>query len=65
MAAYNKFLDDDSLYGEAIEGSAEKLLFTPRPEFQNGRVSQRAVTVWDPLFKMYHHELSQLPDAIA
>ncbi|KAM5351111.1 hypothetical protein ACJ41O_003834 [Fusarium nematophilum] len=64
-SAYSKFLQDDTLYGEAIECSADKMLFTPRPEFQNGRVSQRAVTVWDPLFKMYHHESSQLPDAIA
>ncbi|KAF4989818.1 hypothetical protein FDECE_14587 [Fusarium decemcellulare] len=65
VSAYNKCLDDESLYGEAIECSVDKLLLTPRPDFQNGRVSKRAVTVWDPLFKMYHHEVSQLPDAIA
>ncbi|CAM1505038.1 Fc.00g106750.m01.CDS01 [Cosmosporella sp. VM-42] len=64
VAAYNKCLEDESLSGEAIECSAEKMLFTPRPEYQNGRVSRRACTVWDPLFKMYHNELSQLPDAI-
>ncbi|KAF7556848.1 hypothetical protein G7Z17_g1150 [Cylindrodendrum hubeiense] len=65
VSAYNRCLEDDSLSGEAIECSVDKLLLVPRPEYQNGRVSQRAVTVWDPLFKMYHHELSQLPDAIA
>ncbi|KAH8738224.1 15-hydroxyprostaglandin dehydrogenase [Ilyonectria robusta] len=65
VAAYNKCLEDHSLSGEAIECSVDKLLLVPRPEYQNGRVSKRAVTVWDPLFKMYHHELSQLPDAIA
>ncbi|KAJ3525043.1 hypothetical protein NM208_g11810 [Fusarium decemcellulare] len=65
VSAYNKCLDDESLHGEAIECSVDKLLLTPRPDFQNGRVSKRAVTVWDPLFKMYHHEVSQLPDAIA
>lgn len=64
VAAYNKCLDDESLNGEAVECSADKLLLTPRPAFQNGRVSQRAVTVWDPLFKMMHHEVSQLPDAL-
>ncbi|KAH6998970.1 hypothetical protein BKA56DRAFT_639497 [Ilyonectria sp. MPI-CAGE-AT-0026] len=65
VAAYNKCLEDRSLSGEAIECSVDKLLLVPRPEYQNGPVSKRAVTVWDPLFKMYHHELSQLPDAIA
>ncbi|KAH7162192.1 15-hydroxyprostaglandin dehydrogenase [Dactylonectria estremocensis] len=65
VSAYNKCLEDNSLSGEAIECSVDKLLPVPRPEYQNGRVSKRAVTVWDPLFKMYHSELSQLPDAIA
>jgi hypothetical protein len=65
IAAYNKFLDDSSLNGEAIEGSAEKLLIHPRQGLLNGRVTKRAVTVWDPLFKHYHSELSELPDAIA
>ncbi|KAK7413289.1 hypothetical protein QQX98_007799 [Neonectria punicea] len=65
VSAYNKCLEDDSLSGEAIECSVDKLLLVPRPQYQNGKVSKRAVTVWDPLFKMYHHELSQLPDAIA
>jgi hypothetical protein len=64
VAAYNKFLEDDSLAGEAIECSAEKLLFVPQLDYLNGKVSKRATTVWDPLFKMYHKELSQLPDAI-
>ncbi|KAF7553822.1 hypothetical protein G7046_g6986 [Stylonectria norvegica] len=62
---YNKCLEDESLSGEAIECTADKMLLTPKPEYQNGKVSQRSCTVWDPLFKMYHHELSQLPDAIA
>ncbi|KAF4983582.1 hypothetical protein FZEAL_1032 [Fusarium zealandicum] len=65
VSAYSKCLDDETLYGEAIECSADKMLFTPKPGFQNGLVSQRAVTVWDPLFEMCHHEASQLPDAIA
>lgn len=64
ISAYHKCLEDDSLSGEALEGSADKVLPIPRPELQNGRVSTRAVTVWDPLFKMYHGELSQLPDTI-
>jgi hypothetical protein len=64
VAAYNKCLDDESLSGEAFEGSADKVLAIPRPQLQNGRVSTRAVTVWDPLFKMYHGQPSELPDAI-
>ncbi|OCL09739.1 15-hydroxyprostaglandin dehydrogenase [Glonium stellatum] len=64
ISAYNKFLDDDSFIGEAIECSAEKHFFVGRPEYANGDISKRAVTVWDPLFKKYHHEPSELPDAI-
>jgi len=63
-SAYNKFLDDDSLNGQAIEGSADKHCFVQFPDYLNGDISKRAVTVWDPLFKMYHGELSGLPDAI-
>ncbi|KAF2837877.1 15-hydroxyprostaglandin dehydrogenase [Patellaria atrata CBS 101060] len=65
VSAYNRFLDgDDSLNGEALECAADKQMFVPRPEYLNGGISKRACTVWDPLFKMYHHELSELPDAI-
>ncbi|KAG7133982.1 Short-chain dehydrogenase/reductase ascJ like protein [Verticillium longisporum] len=64
VAAYNTFLEDDTLSGQAIECSAEKRLFVPAMEPLNGHVSKRAVTVWEPLFKMYHHEGSGLPDAI-
>jgi hypothetical protein len=65
VAGYDKCLSDESLVGEALEASAEKLLLIPRPGLQNGRVSVRSVTVWDPLFKMLHGEESGLPDAIA
>ena len=65
VAGYDKCLSDESLVGEALEASAEKLLPIPRPGLQNGHVSARSVTVWDPLFKMLHGEESGLPDAIA
>jgi len=67
ISAYARFLNDDenSLFGEAIECSADKQLFVPRPEFLNGMVSRRACTVWDPLFKMLHGEESGLEDAIS
>ncbi|KAJ2904889.1 hypothetical protein MKZ38_006930 [Zalerion maritima] len=65
VSAYHKCTDDGSaLCGEAIECSADKHFMVPRPEYLNGRVSRRATTVWDPLFKMYHGEGSGLPDAI-
>ena len=64
VAAYHKCLEDDGLSGEALEVSADRILPVPRPELQNGRVSARGVTVWEPLFRMYHGEISQLPDAI-
>ncbi|KAH7126756.1 15-hydroxyprostaglandin dehydrogenase [Dendryphion nanum] len=34
------------------------------PRLANGKFSERAVTVWEPLFRMYHKEGSGLPDAI-
>jgi hypothetical protein len=66
ISAYHKFLDDEKgeLYGKAIECSADKHFFHEKPEYANGEVTRRGVTVWDPLFKVYHHELSELPDAI-
>ncbi len=64
VAAYARCLEDETLNGEAIEGSVDKLLIQPRPKMENGPATKRAVTVWDPLFKHYHGELSGLPDAI-
>ena len=63
VSAYNRFLDGDE-YGEAVECSVNDQILVPRPEYLNGRKSKRACTVWDPLFKMYHHENSGLNDAI-
>lgn len=57
-------LDDDSLNGVGLECSAEKVLQVPPAQLQNSTVSKRAVTVWEPLFKTYHKEASELPDAI-
>jgi hypothetical protein len=61
-----KCLDDKegNLVGEAIECTADKQFFVPKPEYLNGAISKRACTVWDPLFKMMHYENSGLPDAI-
>lgn len=57
-------LEDESLIGVGLECSAEKVLEISPPQLLNGRVSQRSVTVWEPLFKTYHKEVSGLPDAI-
>lgn len=64
MKGYLKFLEDDSLTGQILEGSVNKLLLYDAPKEENGRYTRRAVTVWDPLFKMMHGEFSGLPDAI-
>lgn len=65
VKAYDMFLEDRTgMTGRAVEGSADQLLFHDGPPFLNGRISQRAVTVWEPLFKMMHGENSDLPDAI-
>ena len=52
MSAYERFLDDDSLYGRVMECSADKHFVLETPSLANGHISRRAVTVWDPLFKM-------------
>ncbi|KAK5164568.1 uncharacterized protein LTR77_009774 [Saxophila tyrrhenica] len=62
--AYIKLLDDESLIGQAIEGSVDKHFFFPDPPMMNGAATKRAITVWDPLFELSHGELSGLPDAI-
>jgi len=64
IGAYQKFLDDSSLAGKAIECEGNDHYFVPRPEYLAGKISKRATTVWDPLFKMYHGENSELEDAI-
>ncbi|KAF2440356.1 15-hydroxyprostaglandin dehydrogenase [Karstenula rhodostoma CBS 690.94] len=64
VAAYERCLDDASLYGKVIECSTDKQFELAPSTLANGHYSKRAVTVWEPLFKMYHKEASGLPDAI-
>ncbi|KAL3437353.1 hypothetical protein BDV09DRAFT_183523 [Aspergillus tetrazonus] len=65
LKAYRVFLNDTTrMAGEALECSADKLIYHHLPEYGNGRITQRAVTVWEPLFRMLHGEDSHLPDAI-
>ncbi|PGH19307.1 hypothetical protein AJ80_04060 [Polytolypa hystricis UAMH7299] len=64
VAGYNRFLKDDTLNGQILEGSADKLLAYGLPEPMNGHATVRAYTVWDPLFKMLHNENSGLPNAL-
>lgn len=66
VKAYDAFLEDSNTQsGDAVECSVDKLYNIPQTEYANGRFSRRAVTVWEPLFKMLHTEDSGLPDAIA
>ncbi|KAJ0336672.1 hypothetical protein COL922a_007674 [Colletotrichum nupharicola] len=60
VSAFNKFLDDESLNGEALECSAENVV-----PLVYGKSTMSPVTVWDPLFKMMHHEDSGLPEDVA
>jgi hypothetical protein len=65
LKAYRVFLNDTTqMAGEALECSADKLIYHHLPEYGNGHITQRAVTVWEPLFRMLHGEDSHLPDAI-
>ncbi|KAJ9209964.1 hypothetical protein DTO166G4_8436 [Paecilomyces variotii] len=65
IRGYHRFLDDDTgVTGQVLEASADKLVAYDLPEMGNGRVTKRAVTVWEPLFRTMHGEDSGLPDAI-
>lgn len=59
----NQFLDDESLYGVALECSVDKILRTPEPEFLNGEASERASFLWEPGFVHLHKEVSGLPES--
>ncbi|KAK1657894.1 15-hydroxyprostaglandin dehydrogenase [Colletotrichum godetiae] len=63
ISAMNRIITDESLSGEALECSVDKVLLTPDPEPLNGETSTRACFVWDPIFHQIHHEPSGLPDA--
>ncbi|KAL4923157.1 SDR family oxidoreductase [Aspergillus undulatus] len=65
LKAYQVFLEDTTgMAGETLECSAEKLIYYHMPEYGNGPITKRAVTVWEPLFRMMHGEDSQLPGAL-
>ncbi|CAG9949021.1 unnamed protein product [Clonostachys rosea f. rosea IK726] len=63
VKALNRFLDDETLYGKALECSVEKIIITPEPEFLNGEASERASFLWEPGFQHLHHEPSNLPES--
>jgi hypothetical protein len=65
LKAYQRYLEDPGeLNGEILECSADKMIPYDLPELGNGRVTKRAVTVWEPFFKLMHGEHSGLPDSI-
>ena len=58
--------DDGTRSGVILECSGQQIsdIEHERLTFKNGTPSVRSVTVWDPLFKQLHGELSGLPSAI-
>lgn len=65
LKGYETFLEDSTgLSGQLLECSADKLIYYQMPEPGNGHITKRAVTVWEPLFRIMHGEDSGLPDAI-
>lgn len=65
LRGYETFLEDSTgMAGEILECSADKLIYYHMPKPGNGHITKRAVTVWEPLFRMSHGEVSGLPDAI-
>ena len=63
VAALNKILDDESLSGQALECSVEKIMLTPEPEYLNGEASKRSCFVYEAGFQHFHGEPSGLPDS--
>ncbi|KAK5712234.1 hypothetical protein LTR17_018047 [Elasticomyces elasticus] len=61
---YVRLLDDETLTGQGIECSVDKQLPFPDPRLLNGVHTKRAITVWEPLFKLMHGEASGLEGAI-
>ncbi|KAK3614715.1 hypothetical protein LTR56_027071 [Elasticomyces elasticus] len=61
---YIRLLYDETLTGQGIECSVDKQLPFPDPPLLNGVHTKRAITVWEPLFKLMHGEASGLEGAI-
>ncbi|KAL4891072.1 hypothetical protein BDV59DRAFT_209244 [Aspergillus ambiguus] len=65
LDAYQLFLNDtEQKAGQLLECSVKEMIEYPEREMLNGRFTKRAVTVWEPLFRMMHGENSGLPDAL-
>lgn len=65
LKAHDVFVEDETgMCGKSLEASAEDLRWYDLPEYGNGYKTKRAVTVWEPLFKMMHGEESGLEGAI-
>jgi hypothetical protein len=65
VSGYDRFLSDDNKQtGEALECSVDKHFLIPQTAYANGQPSKRAAQVWEPLFKIIHSEVSNIPDAI-
>lgn len=65
LEAFHVFLEDTTgMTGQLLECSGDRLVFYPMPAPGNGRVTQRAVTVWEPLFRHLHGDDSRLETAL-
>ena len=65
MEGHDRFIEDDSgMTGQLLEGSSDKLIYYDMPAFGNGYKTKRAVTIWEPLFRMMHGEDSEMEGAI-
>ncbi|CAK7236809.1 hypothetical protein SCUCBS95973_009735 [Sporothrix curviconia] len=63
VRALNQILGDQTMSGQSLECSVEKIMLTPEPEYLNGELSKRAGFVWEPAFTAQHGEPSNLSDA--
>ena len=64
VKAYNKAIDDESLNGELLECSLDRIKQLAVPEYSDGDILKRTTTVYDGLFMYLHGEKSGVPGAI-
>ena len=64
VAGYDRALNDQSLNGELLECSLDRIHLLPVPPYSDGDVLKKTTSVYDGLFIALHGERSGLPEAV-
>lgn len=65
VGAYKYFLENKSVTGKVMECAGKERKIIPEPELVFGKVTKRAVTVYNPLHETMHGEPSGLEDSVS